>query len=270
MSALSDSEDPPPLALAAPVHVARDASNRPEDFSERERSSLERTHAALGQLRLAVEANTSVTRQWVGAIERMGREMGDRKTFESALALDLASLRGLKANGLAGKRVLVVDDNEHFLDVCERVLGELGCNVTAASSRLDAETLLAAVPRPFHLAIVDLHLPDSSDGLELCRWIANAYPSVRVIVMSGLLEADGLDELAVARLEKPITIASFKSAMYGALGMIDTEKQTEPPPSTPWPPRDGFDSAAEEDTEPSILVQLPSTGRETAEAKRED
>lgn len=285
VSALSDMEDDLPHVRARQpsVEVLEElAREERETDAEQlrtehagfaaEADSLKRTHDALAALRNAVEANTRETKGMRRQLAALGVEMGDRKDWESALALELASLRGLNPNGLTGKRVLVVDDSEYFLDMCEHVLGELGCNVTAASSRGEAEKLLVAMPRQFHLALVDLHLPPmandppaSSEGLELCRWILNAHPPVRVIVMSGRLEAEGLDTLPVARLQKPISIATIKAAMYGALGMVDVESQTIAPPA-----HGDVDDVAEDDTAPSIILpELPSTGRETPEAKRE-
>lgn len=282
MNALNDPEDPPPFErspstgplMAAfrtadtepppalvPVVVVEDGAEPdslgtpPARASENPFDSEHRTLSALAGVRASIETNNRLLEEQAKLLAQMGHEHGSAKSFMSALALEIASQRGIKPNGLTGKRILVVDDHEHFLDVCECVLGELGCNVTAAASRDDVARLLPAVPRPFHLALVDLRLPTSEDGLDLVRWLLNCYPTMRIIVMSGQLEARGLDELPVARLEKPFTIERVKGAIYSALGLVDCESQTITPPA-PLAPT--FDAE---------LPTQPSTDRETPEAK---
>jgi PAS domain S-box-containing protein len=74
--------------------------------------------------------------------------------------------------GLAGKRVLILDDNETHLDILGRLLGQLGLRVTALSRGEEVLPALQAAPPedPFHLAILDIQMP-GMDGYSVAQSI---------------------------------------------------------------------------------------------------
>ena len=239
---LGDPEDPPPLAAPVEVVSTREAATQSpppgQVYDPEEGSSLGRTHNELVLLRRAVEANTIAVSALAGKVDGFGYELGDVKTFSSVLALDAAQ-KSAKPNGLTGRRVLVVEDNPDLLEVLDRLLCAIGCNVICATSRADAEKQLAANrKRPFHAALVDIRIPladgepaRSAEGAELLRWLTAAYPGIARIGCSGDFKVPGLDALSFVRLLKPLTLDRLERALHAALGMPDASADTERPPA---------------------------------------
>lgn len=61
--------------------------------------------------------------------------------------------------------VLVVEDSKFFASVLRKGIEDrLGFTMVLAASRAEAKTILAEHPGRFFAALVDLHLPDSSEG----------------------------------------------------------------------------------------------------------
>lgn len=78
--------------------------------------------------------------------------------------------------------VLIVDDETDVCNFLRRLLSRRGYQVSTATS--ESETLAALKQGVFHVAIVDLKLPDT-DGLTLLRLIKAHHPSCEVIIMTG-------------------------------------------------------------------------------------
>jgi len=265
----ADTERPP--ALGAPVEMVATAS-RPSTnpFSAAENESIGRTQDELALLRRSVDLNTMAVNALAGKVDRFGHELGDIKTFSSVLALDAAQ-KFAKPNGLTGRRVLVVEDNPDLLEVLDRLLCTIGCNVIGVTNRADAEKQLATNrKRPFHAALVDIRIPladgeqpRSAEGVELLRWLTAAYPSVARIGVSGDLSVPGLGQLSFVPLPKPLTHERLEKALYCALGIADADADTMPPPPAPTaeiiPIREPFPG--------NEFATMPSTDRETPEAK---
>lgn len=112
-----------------------------------------------------------------------------------------------KTNG----RLLIVDDDEPFLDNLETALSSAGYKVDTAPSPEKALTLLVA--RSYELVITDLRMP-GTDGLCIYEAIRDVDRFVPVIVLTGY---GGADEAARAinmgcadYLRKPITLDELK------------------------------------------------------------
>ena len=80
------------------------------------------------------------------------------------------------------KKILVVDDEQVFLNLMARVLGESGYRVATAGG---GEEGFAAVgsARP-DLVVTDLIMP-GLDGVQLIRKLKEGYAGIPVIAMSG-------------------------------------------------------------------------------------
>lgn len=262
MTALGDTEDPPPNErpgherdtepdtepdeLHPPrVQVVADESTDSDQggFRTNERASLQRTQHELAALRMAILEGNQIGKASISKLDGILERLSAGANFMSRLSLKI-DMPEAKPNGLTGKRVLVVEDDCYLLDLVETMLCRLGCNVTGASTRLEAETLLAATPRPFHAALIDVRIPSVADddphereGVELVRWMRIYHPAVAVIVTSdGDMTSLALDALPVARLEKPLTLEELNASLYSVLGhgcraTADTERPPPPPPS---------------------------------------
>ena len=113
-------------------------------------------------------------------------------------------------------RILVIDDEPAFCDLCAQVLREIGHAVTTS---LDGNDGLAAFrAEPSDVVIVDLHMPHS--GLQVVRVLRELHPRVPLIAMTGhgrwrLDLAGGLG--ADFLLDKPFTAEALKNIVTSAL-----------------------------------------------------
>ena len=80
------------------------------------------------------------------------------------------------------RRVLIIDDEADVCTFFRRLLTRAEYAVVTASDKLQALAALEA--NQFHVALVDLKLPDT-DGLTLLQAIKAAQPSCEVIIMTG-------------------------------------------------------------------------------------
>jgi DNA-binding response OmpR family regulator len=79
-------------------------------------------------------------------------------------------------------RVLVVDDDAMIGDALRRVLEAEGYAVTTATSVSGA--MAAMADRPAHIVITDVIMP-RQNGADLIDRLKSAYPSVRIVAISG-------------------------------------------------------------------------------------
>ena len=93
-------------------------------------------------------------------------------------------------SGVTG-HILLVDDNRHGLVARKTLLEEQGHLITTATN--GEEALEAFSKAPFDLIVTDFRMPKMS-GLELIVKIRKTHPEVPIILVSGLIEALGLDE----------------------------------------------------------------------------
>lgn len=195
----------------------------------------------------------------VQKIDILGEEAGRTNSFLTAHALRLDSIGpAAPLNGLAGKTILVVDDEAHLLRPIKESLTRRGALV------LDASTVDVAIGfvrnARLDAALVDLRLPRTEDGIELARWIRRARPEIAVVVTSGLLDAPGLDALPVARIPKPFGLEDLERVLCEAMGHgVSSLHPAELPSTLPPPARTGFDE------EPS--TPAPDTADESPHAK---
>src|SRR5262249_26627409 len=95
-------------------------------------------------------------------------------------------------DALAGKRVLVVDDNEELADVTVALLGAHGCVVERARTPELALAKVAGGGR-FDVVLSDIVMPGQIDGVALARELQRRVPGLPVVLISGYssaLEAD--------------------------------------------------------------------------------
>jgi len=96
--------------------------------------------------------------------------------------------------------VLLVDDEEYIRTTAADMLTELGFTVTEAVSGKAALQLLDSGFRP--TILVTDHLMPGMTGVELAYAVKARDPGIRVVIVSGFAEADGIDP-ALPRLTKP-------------------------------------------------------------------
>jgi CheY-like chemotaxis protein len=105
---------------------------------------------------------------------------------------------------IAGKRVLVVDDNATNRKILQLQIGKWGAEVSAFET---PHAVLEAMGQgaAFDLAILDMHMPEM-DGVELAGRLRKGYPALPMILFSSLGPRDLDTEagLFAAYLAKPL------------------------------------------------------------------
>jgi DNA-binding response OmpR family regulator len=102
-------------------------------------------------------------------------------------------------------RILVVDDDPHFLRVLARILSGENFLVTSAAGACDALELLKSAQ--FDLVISDLRMPEC-DGLSFLESLRRSGDTVPVIILTAYGEVDtylaAMNAGATEYLNKPI------------------------------------------------------------------
>jgi PAS domain S-box-containing protein len=85
-------------------------------------------------------------------------------------------------------RILVVDDEEDFLQAVTRIIKHLGFQVESRTSSREALDLFRASPDHFHLVITDQVMPELT-GTELAQEILKTGANIPVVLFTGYNEA---------------------------------------------------------------------------------
>ncbi len=128
--------------------------------------------------------------------------------------------RFMKENGIptdsleSGKRkALVVDDDEELVELIRDVLDSDGrFDVRVANNGFDAGMMV----KEYHpdIIVLDVMLPDIN-GMEVCQRVRgdSALDDVQIICISGMVEADKIEELKTAGanefLQKPFEVETL-------------------------------------------------------------
>jgi DNA-binding NtrC family response regulator len=104
-------------------------------------------------------------------------------------------------------KMMLVDDEERFLDTTKKLLARKGYEVLTATSGLEA--LEKLMKENVHVVILDVKMP-GMDGVATLKAIKSRYPLVEVIMLTGhaTVESamDGLKLGAVDYLMKPADV----------------------------------------------------------------
>jgi PAS domain S-box-containing protein len=152
---------------------------------------------------------------------------GEGSTFRLAVrvsAADVAAVEVATDAGtldLAGRRVLVVDDNATNLRILVAQLERLGLAVTSTTSSIEARDLATVAPADFAAVLTDLRMPDL-DGVELARAIraTGKAGTPPVVVLSSLGSRDRDADAVTAFLTKPVKPAALRDTLTSVIAGI--------------------------------------------------
>ncbi|NNL84478.1 MAG: response regulator, partial [Myxococcales bacterium] len=114
------------------------------------------------------------------------------------------------------QRMLLVDDREDVLEATHILAAQLGYEVVTATSGEEAIRLAKDADRPFDCALIDAMMP-GLDGVPTAAELRAMLPSLRIVVFSGVGEADlgraGSSRSYDAFLRKPFTLSQLAEAL---------------------------------------------------------
>ena len=117
--------------------------------------------------------------------------------------------------------MLVLDDNEDFLDLLDDFLRAEGCRAFTAKSLDEAREILRE--KTVDLALLDYNLSGGKDSLELFHQLRREAPKVKLFLVTGYLrfhELSGFfeDSLVDSVLMKPFSLEQLRAAILAELG----------------------------------------------------
>jgi CheY-like chemotaxis protein len=131
---------------------------------------------------------------------------------------------------LAGKRLLVVDDNATNRKVLELQTAKWGM-VPRATAAPDEALHWVQQGEAFDVAIVDMHMPDM-DGVTLAQRVRELRPALPLVLFSSLGRREAADGLFAATLGKPV----HQSQLFDTLAtLLAHEEAPKPAAATPKP-----------------------------------
>lgn len=132
-----------------------------------------------------------------------------------------------QAGALAGKTVLVVDDNATVVDTMVAMLEVAGAEPGPCLDPRDALGAVCDDPDAWDLVITDHDMP-GMDGVQLTRWLRAVRPELPIMLMTALPHAygrrSGDPDLFDAVLGKPATKASLLAAAVSAIDSAQRRK----------------------------------------------
>ncbi len=123
---------------------------------------------------------------------------------------------------LAGRQIVVLEDDAGALESMCGLLSRWGCRTLAASTPREAMDKLAENEAPLDLLITDYRLPDNVSGIDMARKIQArlGYP-VGVLIITGDTGPERLREAEASGfplLHKPVHPAKLRSTLQHLLG----------------------------------------------------
>jgi CheY-like chemotaxis protein len=87
--------------------------------------------------------------------------------------------------GAAGHRLLLVDDDQDFLEVYWEILKRLPSQPEIHTASTGARALALLESEPFTMLVLDLHMP-KMDGLQVMSIARRKFPQLRIVVLTGM------------------------------------------------------------------------------------
>ena len=128
------------------------------------------------------------------------------------------------------EKVLLVDDEQEFLDSLSERMETRGMNVSTAGT--PKEAIEKATLESYDAVVLDLQM-DGMDGLEVLRILKEKRPEIQVILLTGHATVEkGVEAMKLGALdfvEKPANLEQLTAKIKEAQArkMIIVDKQTE-------------------------------------------
>jgi DNA-binding NtrC family response regulator len=131
-----------------------------------------------------------------------------------------------------GSRILMIDDDPHYLRILQRILAEEKFQATTCSNPCEALESLRS--DNFDLIICDLRMPDC-DGLNLLQAIRNGGNDIPVIILTAYGEVESYLEAmnagATEYLNKPMKSEELLAVVRRCLNRSNIRHADRPAPT---------------------------------------
>jgi two-component system, cell cycle sensor histidine kinase and response regulator CckA len=141
-----------------------------------------------------------------------GKVHNSHRPFIQGDERDISSLDYARGD----ETILLVEDEELLRHVILDMLGQLGYRVLGAKSGKEALALAAEYPGKIDVLVTDVLMPDLP-GPQLADSLWCSRPELKVIFVSGDMDADHSLDPESARLQKPFTIRMLSSKLREVL-----------------------------------------------------
>jgi len=114
------------------------------------------------------------------------------------------------------KTILLVEDNEDFLDTFSTMLINLGYQVIQSNDGKQALDILKDQADKIDIVLTDIIMPSGISGIKLAKDIHHVYPNIKILLMSGYPEQNLTDSdrtLFPAILKKPFSLSELVNAI---------------------------------------------------------
>ncbi|WP_296578857.1 ATP-binding protein [Phreatobacter sp.] len=196
-----------------------------EEDRERVFEEFERTRIAAHGQNDGLGLGLSIVRRLcrlLGHRVSLASRRGHGTVFRVELPLAAAVLPRLKAPAvqpdlaLAGRHILILDDEPMIVDALAQTLRDDGATVTATCSSAEATAALAG-DRPVDLAVIDLQLERGVDGLDLIAdWRRQQDFACPALIVTGATDPQTLARLQASGtpwLTKPVALPVLRAAL---------------------------------------------------------
>lgn len=123
--------------------------------------------------------------------------------------------------------ILLVEDDTSILRLVERMLKQLGYQVLATNSPIEAITLAEQHPEEIDLLLTDVVMPELN-GKDLASRLQNLFPGLRVLFMSGytanIILHRGVLDKDVSMIPKPFSKKELSAKISEVLNKANTSK----------------------------------------------
>lgn len=169
-----------------------------------------------------------IVKRLAGAIT-VSSKPGEGTTFEvllpEAKKIPAVSARKAVAPPHGKGHILVVDDEKYIVDLQKEMLDQLGYEVTARYSSLDALDAFRSNPHRFDLILTDQTMPQMT-GVELAMEALGIRPGIPIVLCTGLSENINMERAGktglAALLMKPMSLQDLAETIHRILNEPET------------------------------------------------
>ena len=124
-----------------------------------------------------------------------------------------------RAEDEARQPAILVEDEVLIRSAVAEYLRIAGNLVVEAANAAEAIAVFAAGV-PIDVVFSDIHMPGTTDGLSLARWVCDHHPGTRVVLTSGNADAARAAEVAEIFFPKPYRTAEVAMRIRSLLAKV--------------------------------------------------